>query len=524
MIQSRSKKINNWLKENFFVKFFSAANPHQLALLTAISIIVVIAGYTWFISYGFWTTWRNTTNYYDQLATAFTHGSLALEKPVDPALLLLANPYDPKERKGMAYPLDFSLYKGKYYLYFGPAPALLLAIFKLFGVGRVGDHLLTFIFISGICLFQSLLLIEIRKQFFSLIPIWIVPICIIFSGLIYPLPWILTEARVYEVASTSGQFFLITGLYFNFLALKKDSKLPGRFLISGILWALALGSRPSQALSVGFLSIIIMLLIIIAYLKTNLASKAICSIASLGLPLVIGAAAIGWYNWARFSSFFETGYLYQLTSSYHQEYAGQIFSPLYILPNLYDYFAAPPKILNVFPFFKPIRGKGDLLFPFLDLPKIYYTRATTGIIYSIPFIFFAVISALSILFPKTILKNQATPNTDSPLFKWLLLALWGTFLCGLAPFASYYWVEGRFFMDFSPPLVLLSIIGFWQGYGLLLRWPITRKIYAVGGSGLMIISVGICSLLVFAMRSEIYQGWHPELWNQLSNLLSIFSK
>lgn len=523
MHEDKKTQINHQPQEKPILKHFSESNPHQLTLLTLLSIIFVIAGYVWFISFGFWTTWRNTTSYYDQLATAFTHGSLALEKPVDPALLSLKNPYDPKERKEIAYPLDFSLYKGKYYLYFGPIPALLLAIFKFFGVGRVGDHLITFIFVSGISIFLSLLIIEIRKQFFPNIPVWIIPICIIFSGLISPLPWVLTEARVYEVANTGGQFFLIAGLYFNFRALTEKSASPSRFLIGSTLWAFALGTRPNQVLSVGFLTIMLILPAINSYLKTKQASKIIYLIASLGLPLAIVATALGWYNWARFNSVFETGYIYQLTSIYHEGNSNDLFSSLYVLPNLYEYFAAPPKILNIFPFFKPIRGRGNLLFPFLNLPKIYYTRATTGIIYSTPFIFFAIISALLLFFPKLELRKQES-SAANYLLRWLSTSLWGLFLFGLAPFALYHWVEARFFIDFSPPLVILSIIGFWSGYSFLSRWPIVRNIYTTAGTILMIVSVVVSSLLVFAMRAEIYQGWNPNLWNQLSSLLSMFSR
>jgi len=198
----KDNSIATWLKENSIMRHFSTSKPHQTDLVILISILLVITGYIWFVSFGLWTTWSNTTEYYDQLATAFAHGSLSLEKGVDPALLSLTNPYNPNERDGINYPLDFSLYNGKYYLYFGPAPALLLTIFKLLGFGTIGDQHLVFIFTSGWFIFQSLLIIEIRKQFFPDIPNWMLPICIIFGGLISPSTWMLTEGRVYEAASS----------------------------------------------------------------------------------------------------------------------------------------------------------------------------------------------------------------------------------------------------------------------------------------------------------------------------------
>jgi hypothetical protein len=516
--------MKNWLKENPIIQFFSTSKPHQMTLLIIISIIFVIAGYVWFISFGSWIKWNNTSNYYDQLATAFTHGSLSLEQQVNPALLSLKNPYNPAERHGIDYPLDFSLYKGKYYLYFGPVPALLLAIFKFLGLGNIGDQYLVFIFISGIFIFQSLLLIELRKQFFQNIPDWILPICIVFGGLISPLAWMLTEARLYEVANASGQFFFLAGLYFNIRALKKDSYTSGQFLIGSSLWAFSIGSRITQALPIGFLAFMITFLCVSSYFKTRLISKTIYSIASLGLPLIIGFAILGWYNWARFDSIFETGFSYQLTSQYLQKYSKELFLPVYILPNSYEYLIAPPKVISTFPFFKPIRTKGYLLFPFIDLPEIYSTRPITGILFSIPFIFFAGISLISIVFPKTGIKGEDNQNNSNYSLKWIVVGLLGSFLFGFVTIVSFFWVVTRYLADFSPSLIILSIIGFWLGYCFLARWSIGRKIYVFGGISLMLVSVIISNLLVFSMREPVYQAVNPILWDQLSSLFSVISR
>jgi hypothetical protein len=37
------------------------------------------------------------------------------------------------------------------------------------------------------------------------------------------------------------------------------------------------------------------------------------ALLAFGAPLVFGAIALGWYNWARFDSPFEFGMRYQLT-------------------------------------------------------------------------------------------------------------------------------------------------------------------------------------------------------------------
>lgn len=513
--------MKNSLKENQIIPYFTTLQAHQTGLLRVVCMTFVIAIYIWFISFGTWTKWNNTSNYYNQLASAFIHGSLSLEKPVNPALLSLKNPYNPSEREGINYPLDFSLYKGKYYLYFGPAPAVMLAISKLWGIANVGDQYLAFIFIVGLFIFQSLLLIELRKNLLPNIPEWVLLSCIVFGGLISPWTWMLTEARLYEVANASGQFFFLAGLYFNILALRKDSALPLLLLIGSSLWACSLGSRITEALPIGFLAFMVVLLFVNRFFKTRERQKVIHSIASLSIPLIIGFAILGWYNWARFGSVFETGFSYELTSPYLQKYSKELFLPVYVLPNLYEYLIAPPKIIGIFPFFEPIRNRGYLFFPYIVLPKVYSTRPITGILFSVPFLFFAGLAIISMLFPKVKIPKQDDSNNSSYSLRWVIAGLLGAFIFGFAPIVSYFWVVTRYIADFSPSLVILSIIGFWLGYHFLIHWPTTQKIYTAGSIGLMLVSVFISNFLVFSMRESIYQTVNPILWNQLSDLFSI---
>ena len=200
------------LKGTIISRYFNHLKSHRIYFFTSLSILLVIIAYIWLISFGSWAHWPAITNYdgyYDELANAFQHGSLSLEIKPDSALLALHDPYDPAVRhsNNVPYPIDFSLYNGKYYLYFGPVPALILLVIRLLGISAIGDHYLVFGFVLGMFIFQSLLIIKIWKRFFKNIPIWIMSLCILFCGLVSPMPWILTEARVYESASASGQFF-----------------------------------------------------------------------------------------------------------------------------------------------------------------------------------------------------------------------------------------------------------------------------------------------------------------------------
>ncbi len=68
--------------------------------------------------------------YYNLLVQGFRDGHLSLKKEVPTGFARLANPYDPEANRvyrGLPYGLsDLSYYKGRFYLYFGVTPALIL--------------------------------------------------------------------------------------------------------------------------------------------------------------------------------------------------------------------------------------------------------------------------------------------------------------------------------------------------------------------------------------------------------------
>jgi len=68
---------------------------------------------------------------YERQAAAFAHGQIALlEQPV-PALLARSDPYEPQWPWNRDILFDTILYRGRYYLYWGALPALLLVPFEL---------------------------------------------------------------------------------------------------------------------------------------------------------------------------------------------------------------------------------------------------------------------------------------------------------------------------------------------------------------------------------------------------------
>jgi len=485
-------------KKKTTVAHFFSSSTIQVVLFASLSILVVIVTYVWFISFGTWTNWRTATTFYDQLATSFEAGQLSLKTTPSPALMALHNPYDPNERKGLKwgdYPGDVSLYRGKYYLYFGPAPALILLAVKPWITGAIGDQYETFIFVVGILILQSLLVIRFWNRFFSEAPPWIISLCILFVGLASPFTWILSQASIYITASAGGQFFFLAGLYLVFIALDRDSISEAWLFAAGVSFAFAIGSRLTQILPISFVVLMVASFTLWKYRQAKLFSKALYATASLGLPLVLGLGILGWYNWARFDSLFETGLYYQLAGPFIQKYYQFIFSIRYFLPNLYDYLVMQPKGIASFPYLKPIQGQGTVKFSFIDVPQIHNKGNVTGLFFTTPFILFAGIPIISMFLRK---KSETTPDSSSHttfIYKWTSTSLFGSFLLGFASLLAYYWVQISFLADCISPLLLLSVLGFWQGYQALNSKPTSRRIYLFIGISLIVVSIVISSLL-----------------------------
>ena len=495
----------------------SDVRSRLVKLLSYLSCLLVLVLYVWLISYGLWTKWPGTTTYYDQLASSFSQGKLSLELKPDPALLALPNPYDPSARAGLQVPTDISFYKGKFYLYFGPVPALLLMIARIFVHGAIGDQYLVFSFITGIFITQSFFLIKLWQRFFPDIPPWLIPPSIVLIGLICPIGWILSLPTVYNAAIAGGAFFFLFGFYLAYNALDRTPISIWRLVLAALFWGMSLGSRITQILPVAFMAVMVTILIANKNRDTNHFSNSIPAVLALGLTLGIGLAGLSWYNWARFGSIFETGITYQLAGLYLQKYQHDLFSPVYILQNLYNYLFIPPKIKSAFPFLTPIYGSLNPIISFLPLPKIYYSQEIAGYVFSSPFVVFAIIPMLNLVSRFEQQTTGVMNAEDQRIYTWLTTSLLGSFVFGFTFFLVFFWVAMRYFLDFTPALILISIIGFWQLYRYYARRPVSKFIYLLVAFGLILLSILASNLLALSINSGTFRQFNPVLWRQLVN-------
>jgi hypothetical protein len=462
--------------------------------LIVISAILIIMIYVWVVSAGHWTAWPSTDDSYSQLAEGFDHKQLSLLTKPDPALLALRHPYDYNSRQNVPYLWDASLYNGKYYIYWGPVPALILVLIKLLYNGNIGDQYITFAFITGTLLFSILMLLSIQSDFFSALPTWEVLIGVFVVGLVTPIPWLLHRPYVYEAAISGEQFFLIGGIYWAYSALTKPSISKWSLLLAGTFWVFAFGSRVVAALPIAFLIGILLFVTAKNFRGSNFAETVLACLA-IGTPIVLGIAAYGWYNWARFGSIYEFGLRYQLNKDNLLNNYDLVFSTSYIRINLKNYLLNPLQTVSTFPFVQANVGADSLI---ANTPgaMIYRARNITGLVYCLPFALFAIVPLVNILPRFVRIKSLRTP-LDKHLVSItsLSVGLAGGALLAAIPLLLYFRVAMRFLFDFTPMLALLTVIGFWQGYQLFLVRPIARILYSIIALGLSIFSIVVSILL-----------------------------
>ncbi len=496
----------------------------RVQILLGLCTLAAIGIYTFFGSTGTWTKWPETSQYYDDLATAFRAGRLNLNLQPSPGLLALADPYKPSLRNSapgvrafVDTVWDLTFYEGKFYMYWGPAPGMLLALLKLGYTRTIEDQYLAFAFLGGLLIFNGLLLLRLRGSFQTRVPTLLVVLGFAVTALAYPIPWMLSHAAIYEVSIAASQFFLIGGIYFAYRGLEHEAA-PGWLLfLASVLWTLAVASRLVTILAVLFMRGTSFLWAIgknRARTGTRNMARTLCT---LGVPLLIGLTGLGVYNWLRFGSIFETGVRYMLTSVDLSHSDAGIFSGTYAASNLRLYLAGPMLITRGFPFIWPKPIPAASLLSQANI-GIYHVEQMTGLFYAVPFTIFAVLSVLELRgWAVQHFGNRpgaVSPTHDNAVL-WLTVSLMGASALSFAALLLYFYVAIRFLADVVPSLLLLSVLGVWQGYAYLKNRPAGRRLFTLAVIILGVLSIVVSLLLTMAESYPQFKHYNPLLLRQI---------
>jgi hypothetical protein len=437
----------------FFNKFNELNYSTRLNIFSFMASLAVFVTYIWFFLPFFPPS--PTTNYYGQLAVGFKRGQLHLPEQPPPSLLALSDPYDYESRREIEadFTWDVSLYKGRFYIYWGPVPSLILTTFSTEQLSRIGDQHVFFPFVCGLFIYLALLVNSFWIRFNHRMPAWTNGISLLAIGLSAPTILMLNQPRVYEAAVVGCQFFFIGGCYWTYKAIGDNPPHLWKLAIASSHWAFALGTRITILPTVIFLAGLT-LFYTLREIKTIVPKRILLILLVIGAPLLIMIVGLGLYNWARFDSVFEFGMRYQLANVNYNEFTS-LFSLSYINKNLLNYFVHPIAIQAKFPYLRPVEN-------------IFSSARLAGLLITTPYFLFIVMPVFQYLCSR--LTSRRTPirqqDLDS-LDNWLVIGLTGSSLISLAIILSYYFPALRFAEDFMPALLLLATWCLIKGYDLI---------------------------------------------------------
>jgi hypothetical protein len=313
---------------------------------------------------------RDAWHHYEYLAEGFLSGHTYVSVTPDPGLLKLKDPYDPKVNA--RYRLwDASLYKGRFYLYFGPVPALFMLPWRIATGQEPSQRLVVASFAAAGLAGLALLIWELRRRFFPETPPVVLGAILVVAFHASWLPVILRRSEVWELAIVAAAAFLWWSLYFLWKFHESNGK---------ARWAVATGvSRAHQngiRANILFEAAVIALLLFVP-VAGNAARGAPGRGAAVIAAMIAfaGGCALLLYNHERFGSWLEMGTGYQLPGA---DYRGINYFKLRYIPfNARTYLLSLPRFGPYFPFVHPF-WSADLPEGYLHVEDIY------GVLFMMP--------------------------------------------------------------------------------------------------------------------------------------------
>lgn len=481
-------------------------------------LLALSAGYYWYVaSAGTWTRWPGYhTNYYDLAAEGFRMGRLHLSIEPPPGLLAQANPLDPAHRALWLW--DATLYRGHFYIYWGPVPALFLMVVKvvLRIKGEVGDQYLVAPFVFARLVAGTVLLLAMARRFLPAHRRWAVIPAVAALAAAAPTPFLIARSAIYEAAIAAGQCFLLAGVAcaYRAVVLPPERKATRWLLAAGAMFALALGSRISLVFCVSLLTLGA------AWYRARIEGggwrRSLGSLIPIATPLAAGGFLLGLYNFLRFDSWTEFGTNHQMTTmAYGADRS-------YLLANSFSYLFRPLQTACQFPFLvAPWDDQANAFPSWFKMPAGYYLgEPVAGIFRSVPWAWLIVV-LLGLALRRVLFRR--TGEDRDPAWGFCVFAF---STCALAPSILYIamWMSSmRYLYDLSSGVLLLATLGGWT----LVRRAGGRG--SLAGAGIAIVL--LATVTVFAGISLGYKGYsshfethNPDLWSRLLKKQLVFCR
>jgi hypothetical protein len=401
------------------------------------------------------------SDHFNLLSRGFRKGQLSLDLEVPDGLRRAENPYDPAVRGTVTVLHDASYFRGKYYIYFGPAPVVTLLLpFRLI-TGR--DLPLPY----AVWFFSSLgfgalagAFLALQRRHFPAAGLGTVTAGLIALGGASQVMALLRRANIWETSAAAGFAFFAVSVWCLIRALHAP-RAARWAACGGAALGLAVAARPT------YLAGCILFALPLVFRRRDRSGggydwRALAAAAAACGPF--GAALLA-YNLARFGRPLEFGMTYQLTSVIESQ--SRHFSLSYVPFNFHLYFLS---VLHWRPYFPFVDG---ITLPALP-PGHGGHEYTFGVLPNLPFVWFAVIAVVYVVWRgKEHLAGDNVLLRSSVVIMLAAAALNAGFL--LLFFGSCL----RYMVDFTPWLMLTAALGACVGEA---RWnrPGLRRAWRAG--------------------------------------------
>ena len=372
-------------------------------------------------------------------AEAFQHGHAALPVAPSPDLLALDDPYDPTQNRPYRIN-DASLYKGRYYLYFGPVPAAVLFLpLRVVGIDLTDRWAAPLLAFAGFACAAALLLFLIGRFVPRTPTAWRLT-AVAALGLGNVVLFMLRRPDVYEVSIASGLFFLMAATLLLVVGTLRESPSLPLVALGSLTLGLAAGSRANMVLAAPLLAWSWWR---VMRARSDWRRRAVIRTAAAAVgPFALCLLGLALYNVGRFGSPTEFGLSYQVGGLNSREL--DFFSVDRVLPGAWFNVLQPPHFGLDFPFVT--------LRPHYPgtLPADYGVEPVAGILLVAP-----VLAALAV--GPLIVRSARDPRTRE-MVGLLGLILGVALAVVLLPVLSLPGATERLHVDFASLMMIVALV------------------------------------------------------------------
>lgn len=407
-----------------------------------IAILALCAAIGWFYWWTVdsngdaWKFGREQNDYYNLLIDGYLDGHLHMKAEVPEALLKLKNPHDPRERPPGLGLHDASFYQGKYYVYFGAAPMVLVMLpFRLAaGVDLpLAAAVLLFVYLGF--LVSVNIFLALRRRYFPAARSVAVLAGVAVLGVAALGPVLLRRPHMWELPIAAGYCFAMLALGCVWQSLHAARRRAWWLAGAGAYLGLAIASRPTYLLASPFLAVPL----VWWWRKEGCVPWRLA--LSAALPLAMIGLMMAWHNYARFGDPLQFGQAYQFSFDYESKVTH--FSAGYWGFNGWRYFFSFAEWSSYYPFIQPatlppkppgFSGHDDVYGVLVNLPVAWFALAA----------------------PLALWRRGAH---ERRVFGTWLAAVAVLFAIMAALMVSFFGSLGRYLFDFTPALMLLAGVG-----------------------------------------------------------------